>query len=172
MRAWASPGCSSSETPSNARTGPNCLLTAWTCRAAVVTHASLVRVGQFGLGVLLGVFLVRDDRLLRNARAAVEGFQRLERQWAESRVGLDHPGDPAVEDALHGTLGAVDRNDLHVAGFLVGGLEGGHRAERHLVVLGVDRGDIGVGRDELLGDLLALLPGEVTGLLGDYLETG
>src|SRR5689334_15652340 len=154
MRAWASPACNSSETPSSARTGPNCLPTARTCRAGMVMLASLVRIGQFGLGVLLGVFLVRDDGLLRYTGAAIEGFQCLERERAEPRVGLDHPGDPAVEDALHRALGSVDRNDLHVARLLVGGFEGGHCAEGHLVVFGVDRGDVGVGRDELLSDLL------------------
>src|SRR5690606_37889953 len=80
--------------------------------------------------------------------------------------------DPAVDDALYGVARAVDGDDLDVTGLLAGALQRGHRAQAHLVVLRVDALDAGLGLDELLGDLLALLAGEVTGLLEDDLQAG
>src|SRR6185295_18323371 len=88
----------------------------WRCGRHGRRTVRSVRVGEFGLGVFLRVFLVGDDGLLRDALAAVEVLQRLEGERAEARVGLDDARDPTVEDALYGALGPVDRDDLDVAG--------------------------------------------------------
>lgn len=61
---------------------------------------------------------------------------------------------------------------ISVPGFFAGALDRGDGAEAHLVVLGVDGGEVGVGLEELFGDLLALVAGELAGLLGDDLQAG
>ena len=54
---------------------------------------------------------------------------------------------------------------MHVlAGHLAGGLEGGDGADRHLVVVRVDRGRVGMGLKQRLDHLAALVAGEVAGL--------
>src|SRR4029450_13844583 len=90
---------------------------AWSRGPANATGGS-IRVRQFALGVVLRVLLVRDDGLHRDPGSPVEVGQRLEGQWPEARVRLDTPADPAIDDSLNGTLRAVDRQDLHVAGLL------------------------------------------------------
>src|SRR6185312_4063926 len=152
------------------RSCPN-LLHGWTGPnqpAGPSRKSGSVGVGHLVLGVARVVLVVGDDHVGRDAGARVEVAGRLEGQRTEPRVRLDHGVDRAVDDALHGVARTVDRNDLDVlAGLLAGRLERGDRAEGHLVVLRVDRGDARVTGDELLHDLLALVAGEVTGLLGD-----
>ena len=55
-------------------------------------------------------------------------------------------------------------------GDVAGGLQRGDGAERHLVVVGVDRRDVGIVGDQLLGDGLAHRPLVVRRLLGDDLD--
>src|SRR4051794_3608974 len=129
-----------------------------------------VGVFQLGLGIVGRVLAVGDDRDRRDAGAAVEVLERLERERTEARVGLDDTGDPSVDDPLHGTLGAVDRDDLHVSGGIAGRLQGGDGAERHLVVVGVDGVDVGIVGDQLFGDRLAHRALVVGGLLSHDLD--
>ena len=51
-------------------------------------------------------------------------------------------------------------------------MQRGDRAEGHLVVVGVDRRDVRIVGDQLLGDGLAHRPLVVAGLLGDDLDLG
>src|SRR5687767_3865035 len=163
--ACTSPGLTDMLTRSRASTPGNRLETSWTSRIALVgTAQRRLCVGRVVLAVL-------DDDVLGDRGAVVEVQRGLERERAEPRVRLDDGVDRAVDDGLHGVAGAVDRDDLDVlAGVLVGRLERGDRAERHLVVLRVDRGDVRVAGDELLHDRLALVAGELAGLLGDDLQ--
>ena len=118
----------------------------WSSGPGSLGRGSLVRVGS-SLAALSSVYsLSRDDGLHRDAGTAVEVVERLEGERPEARVGLD---DAEIQPSMMpwtAPLRAVDRDDLDVAGLLARGLERGDRAERHLVVVGVDAVDVRVRR--------------------------
>src|SRR5215217_7896202 len=174
-RARTSPGRSSKETSSRARTPGNRLVTRRTSRigvcCSIVPIPALVGLVQVLLGVLLGVDVVLDYDLLRYWVPREELLDGIEGERAESRVGLDHGVDVPVDYRLHGLPGAVDGDYLDVlARVLARVLEGLYGPERHLVVLRVDRVYVRVGLYELLHHLLAVGPDEVPGLGGDDLH--
>ena len=60
---------------------------------------------------------------------------------------------------------------MHVlARDLAGGLERRDGAHRHLVVVGIDRRRLGMRLEQRLGDLAALVAGEIAGLAGHDLH--
>ena len=92
----------------------------------------------------------------------------VERRRPEARVALAGAAELAVDDRLDRVLLAVDRDDQDVlAGDLASGLDRGDGAERHLVVVRVDDGRVGMRLQQGLGDLAALVAGEVAGLAGE-----
>src|SRR5918994_3640283 len=174
-RACTSPGRSSKEIPSRARTPGNRLVTRRTSRTGAcrsnVPILPLVGLVQFLLGVLRGVDVVLDYDLLRYGLPGQELLDSVESQRTEARVGLDHGVDVAGDYRLHGLPGAVDGDHLDVLpGVLPGVFEGLNRPECHLVVLRVDRVYLGVRLYELLHDRLTLGPEEFSGLGGDDLH--
>ena len=71
----------------------------------------------------------------------------------------------AVDDGLNAVLLAVDGDDQDVlARLLAGGLDGRDGAQRHLVVVGIDDGRVGMGLQQRLRHLAALVAGEVARL--------
>ena len=74
----------------------------------------------------------------------------------------------AVDNRLHSVLFAVDRDDQNVlARNLARRFDRRDRAERHLVVVGVDDRRVRMRLQEGLGDLPSLVAVEVAGLAGD-----
>ena len=102
------------------------------------------------------------------ARHGLEGLR------PEARVALDGGAASCRRSiACSASRVAVDRDDDHVlARHLAGGLDRRDRADRHLVVVRIDRGRVGVGLQQRLGDLAALVAGEVAGLGGHDLHAG
>ena len=97
-------------------------------------------------------------------------YEDVESRRPEARVALAGAAHLAVDDRLHAVLFAVDRDNEDVlAGDLARRLDRGDGAERHLVVVGVDDGRVGMRLQQRLGHLAALVAGEIAGLAGDDL---
>ena len=117
---------------------------------------------------LVEVGLVGGDGDGRVAVAVDVRVERVLSSRAVRRVGLDDRVEVAVDDTLHGGLRAVDGDEVGLGDAVLAGVgQSDQGADALLVVLGVDRVDLRVRLDLGLGDALALLPGEVGGLLGD-----
>src|SRR4051794_36486764 len=148
--------------PNRARagsTGPN--------RGSGAAGRSSVGLADVVGRVVLGEQLVGVDDQRRNRLAARVVLHRLEGERPEAGAALHRRVEVTGGDGSEPVLLAVDRDDLDVlAGGLADRLDGRDRAERHLVVVGVDRGGLRVRLQQGLGDLLARGPGEV-GILGD-----
>src|SRR5215212_9222135 len=176
-RACTSPSRSSKETSSRASTPGNRLVTRRASstgeRCSIVLVPPLVGLVQALLSVLLGIHVVLDDDLLWDGLAGQVLLDGIESQRTEAGVGLDHGVDVTRDYRLHGLPGTVDGHYLDVLpGVLAGLLEGLDGAERHLVVLRIDRVYVGVGLYELFHDRLTLGPEEFPGLGGNDLHVG
>src|SRR5215208_6899117 len=174
-RACTSPSRSSKETSSRASTPGNRLVTRRASstgeRCSIVLVPPLVGLVQALLSVLLGIHVVLDDNLLWDGLAGQVIFDGIESQRTEARVSLDHGVDVTRDYRLDGLSGTVDGDYLDVLpGILAGVFEGLDGPESHLVILRVDRVNVGVGLYELLHDCLARCPDELPGLGGDDLH--
>src|ERR1041384_1428605 len=91
-RAWIEPRWRVKSTPSSALTPANAFVTPATSMTGSVGIGELLR----GVGGV--VLVVGDHDVLRDLLAGRELLQRVERERAEARVGLDHGGVAAVRD--------------------------------------------------------------------------
>src|SRR4051794_542747 len=191
ISACTSPWATSNRASCSADTPRNCLLmpcidsrgVAWSAtetpffpavrspRARPTTGAGPEQTGagsgsvglvDVGGGVVLREQLVCIDDQRRDRLAGPVVRHRLEGAGTEARAALHRREEIAGGDGLEAVLLAVDGDDLDVlAGHLADGLDGRDRAERHLVVVCVDRGGVRVRLQQRLGDRLALGAGEV-----------
>src|SRR5215211_6408060 len=171
MTACTSPRPTASEAPSRARTPGKALLIPSIWRSGAGALIGSVGGGDVLLGVgrveeLVGVDDLGGDRL--PARVCRGGLGRL---GPEPRVALDAGAELAVHDRLQGRPLAVDRDQGHVLARLAPGrLEGGDGADGHLVVVGVDGVHVGVGPQQGLHHLAALVAVEIAVLGGQDLH--
>src|SRR5215213_8273534 len=173
--ACTSPVPSPKETSSSARTPGNLLVTPRTSRMLSCSLISppLVRRPDILLRVALVEKVVLHEDPLGNGLTGEELLRGVEGERAEAWVGLDRGAELALDDGLKRIPLSVDRDHGHVLArsepAVCERLDG---AYGHLVVLGVDGGQLGVGADNLLCHGLPVGAGEVAGLGDDHLHTG
>src|SRR3954447_9917279 len=170
MRACTSAGAITSRAWRKAGTPPKALSTPCiSSSGADATSAVMVRdvmrsvpVGHVRLGVGLVVELVLDLHPGRDLLALDVLLGRLAAHRAEEGAGLHRGAHLAGGDGGQRVAGAVDGDDGHVlSGLLAGRLERGDRADGHLVVVRVDRGDVGMRLQQGLHHLASLVAREV-----------
>src|SRR3954453_8777314 len=139
---------------------------------AAASERSEGGVEQLGrvLGVEEAVGVDQCHRRRLAARVLLHGVEGLR---PEARRALHDPLQPALLDRREPVLLAVDADELDVlARRPAGRLDRGDRADRHLVVVGVDRRRVRVRLEQRLRDRAALDAGEVTVLARDDLHAG
>src|ERR1700733_12219778 len=131
------------------------------------------RYRQDFLGVAGVKEAVRIDDHRGNFLALGVIVQDVKASWAEPRVALARAAELAIDDRLHAILFAVNRNHKNVlARHLSGCLDGGDRAKRHFVIVGVDDRRVGMSLQQRLRYLTALVASEVAGLAGENYHAG
>ena len=134
----------------------------------------LVLASRQQFGGLVGVVdgLVGEDFLV-NGFAVHELQSHFHDLRAKQRVAFNVRLDPAIDHGLETTAGAVDGNDLEIAGFHASSLDGFDGADGHVIIVDEHALDLaGVFLQEGFHHGLAFGTGEVAGLGVQNLDVG